>query len=202
VNEFSSLATWNNWVNNLSGNFLVGNFINKSFDWNVINIGFSVSERNLFSNVFNGLVVGEFAFVRNEFSCFNIVEFNNVSVFWDLFKMFNFFHFNNASFIRNIFNSAGSVNWLGWRNNSCCWNNSCRAKRNLSGSVSNNSWFNSVNESSLGDWDLLVAGSLDGNILNSCKWNVLDSNNLLDRGCLNNRACKRNWDCCSWNSGR
>jgi hypothetical protein len=102
-------------VNNLSGDFLVGNFINKSLDWDVVNIGFSVSERNLFSNVFNWLVVSEFALMRNEFSCFNIVEFNNVSVFGNLFKMFNFFHFNNASFVRNVFNSAGSMDWLGWR---------------------------------------------------------------------------------------
>lgn len=85
VEDFSGLTTWNNWVNNLSGDFLVGNFVNKSFNWNVINVGFSVSERNLFSNVFNGLIISEFAFMRNEFSGFNVVEFNDVSVSWDLF---------------------------------------------------------------------------------------------------------------------
>jgi hypothetical protein len=184
VKDFSGLATRDNWVNNLSGNFLVGNFVNESFDWDVINVGFSVSERNLFGNVFNGLVVSEFTFVGDEFSGFNIVEFNNVSVFGDLFKVFHFFHFNNASFIRNVFNSAGSVHWLGWRNNSWRRNNSGRAERGLS--VSNNLLFNSVNKSCLGDGDLLEAGSLDWNILNLGNWNVLDSNNLLDRGSLNN----------------
>jgi hypothetical protein len=106
VNQFSGLATWNNGVNNLSGDFLVSNSVNKSFNWNVINVGFSVSEWNLFGNVFNGLIVSEFALMGNEFGGLNIVEFNNVSVFWDLFKVFHFFHFNNASFIRNVLNSA------------------------------------------------------------------------------------------------
>jgi hypothetical protein len=106
VNKFSGLASWDNGVNNLSGNFLVGNSVNKSLNWNVIYVGFSVCEWDLFSNVLNGLIVSEFSFVGDKFSGFNIVKFNNVSVFWNLFKVFNFFHFNNASFIRNVFNSA------------------------------------------------------------------------------------------------
>jgi hypothetical protein len=79
------------------------------------------------------------------------------------------------------------VDWLSWRNNSWNWNNSwLGAERNLGSGVSNNSWFNSVNEVGLGDWDLLEAGSLDWNILNCGNWNVLNSNNLLDGGSLNN----------------
>lgn len=100
--------------------------------------------------------------------------------------MFNFFHFNNASFIRNVFNSAWGVDWLS------SWNNSWGGNNGWWGLISNKCWFNSVDESGSGDWDLLEACSLDWNVLNSGNWNVLNSNNLLDGGGLNNWVGKRN----------
>jgi hypothetical protein len=88
-----SLNLFLNWlVNNLSFDSLVFNSFSDSFLWNVFDVTVLINLWNIFSLVFNCVVVGNFF------------------LFWNVFNSLNFFVINHGFFIWNIFNSAFSSN--------------------------------------------------------------------------------------------
>lgn len=154
-NLLDNLLSW--LVDNLSFNGLIFNSFYNSFLWDIFNNLVEVNLGNIFSLIFNGIVISHLFFLGNVFGGVN----------W----LLDSFVFDFSSFIRNVFNSGFSSDRF-----------SEGLLNNLDGLLNNLNWLLNDLDGLLDESRMLPSGLLDVSDLRSGSGVPLLTNGLLDLG--------------------